>query len=56
MQDKHAVRKHELREEIKRITNVTLRCDFRNPDDRKYWENRVRKLNCELSSIEQMRE
>lgn len=48
------IRCMDLRTEIRRISNVTLREDFRVPEDRKYWEDRLRKLNGELRSLESM--
>lgn len=48
------IRCADLRTEIRRISNVTLRQDFRKPEDRKYWEDRLRKLNGELLSLESM--
>lgn len=47
-----ALRMHWLREEVSRISNVTLAGTFANEDDRLYWVNRVRKLNSELSALE----
>ncbi|WP_199265740.1 hypothetical protein [Alcaligenes faecalis] len=44
----------DLRKEISRITNVTLRGDFKNPADRTYWEDRAKKLSGELSALEAM--
>lgn len=44
---------HYLRQEVARITNETLRGDFRNPSDRDYWVSRARKLNGELSALEE---
>lgn len=44
----------DLRKEISRITNVTLRGDFKNQVDRVYWENRAKKLSGELSALETM--
>jgi hypothetical protein len=46
--------KHKLREEIKRILNVTLRGDFKKEEDRKYWEVRARQLSSRLSALEEM--
>lgn len=48
------IRCMDLRTEIRRISNVTLRQDFRKPEDRKYWEDRLTKLNGELRSLESM--
>lgn len=42
----------QLRSEIKRISNTTLRGNFRNPEDRTYWERRLSKLNGELLALE----
>ena len=47
-------RKHWLRGEIKRITNTTLRGEFKIKSDRQYWVDRLRKLNSELNALEQM--
>jgi len=41
-----------LAAEVKRITNVTLRGEFVNEEDRSFWEFRAKKLNSELSAIE----
>jgi len=49
-----AIRIIELRAETKRIANVTLRGNFANPDDRTYWEKKLKKLTGELSALEQM--
>lgn len=46
-------RKHWLRSEIKRITNTTLRGEFKIKSDRQYWVDRLRKLNSELDALEQ---
>lgn len=51
--DPHASKVHRLREEIKRISNVTLGQKFTNPDDRAYWVDRLAKLTSELSALEQ---
>ena len=48
-----AARIHWLREEVKRITNVTLAQQFANDEDRAYWVNRVKKLTGELSALEE---
>lgn len=50
--DKIAIQKMELEKEIKRISNVTLRGNFTNPEDRKYWEVRLDKLNGRLRALE----
>ena len=47
-------RKHYLREEIKRITETTLRGTFVNQEDRDFWVARARKLNSELAALEGM--
>lgn len=46
-------RMHWLREETKRISNVTLAGNFTNSEDRAYWADRLKKLTSELSSLEQ---
>lgn len=48
------IRCMDLRAEIRRISNVTLRQDFQKPEDRKYWEDRLTKLNGQLHSLESM--
>lgn len=48
------IRKTELRKQIRRICDVTLRGNFTNPEDRKYWENRLTKLNGQLAALESM--
>lgn len=45
-------RMHWLREETKRISNVTLAGNFTNPEDRAYWVGRLKKLTSELSALE----
>jgi len=45
-------RMHWLREETKRISNVTLAGNFTNPEDRAYWADRLKKLTGELSALE----
>jgi len=45
-------RMHWLREETKRISNVTLAGNFTNPEDRAYWADRLKKLSGELSVLE----
>jgi hypothetical protein len=50
-----AIRIVELRAETKRISNVTLRGDFKNQDDRTYWQAKLKKLTGELSALEQMK-
>ena len=45
---------HNLRQEIKRISTVTLRGNFKKEEDRKYWESKLRTLNGELSALEEM--
>lgn len=47
------LRIHALREEVKRITTTTLRGNFAKPEDRQFWEIRARKLNGELSALEE---
>jgi len=42
-----------LRDEIKRISNTTLRGNFSKPEDKKYWEDRLKQLNSELSALEE---
>lgn len=44
----------QLRAEISRISNTTLRGDFKLPEDRQYWVDRSKRLNIELSAIEEM--
>ena len=43
---------HILREEIKRITNTTLRGNFSKEEDRQYWVKRLKELNSKLSALE----
>lgn len=43
-----------LREEVSRIMNITLRGDFRNEDDRIYWQERARTLTSKLSALEDL--
>ena len=43
-----------LRSEIKRISETTLRGVFVNPDDKDYWVIKLKKMNSELSCLEQM--
>ena len=43
-----------LQKETSRIANVVLRGNFVNPDDLTYWQKRLKKLNGELSGLEQM--
>lgn len=43
---------HWLREETRRISNVTLAGNFTNPEDRAYWADRLKKLSGELSVLE----
>ena len=45
-------RMHWLREETRRISNVTLAGNFTNPEDRAYWADRLKKLTTELSALE----
>lgn len=47
-----AIRCVDLQQEIRRIANVTLRQDFANPDDRRYWEDRLTRLSGELRALE----
>ena len=42
-----------LRDEIKRISNTTLRGNFSKPEDREFWVDRLKKLNSELSALEE---
>lgn len=42
-----------LRDEVKRISNTTLRGVFSKDEDRDFWVARVRKLNAELSALEE---
>lgn len=42
-----------LRAEIARISNTTLAGDFKLPEDRDFWAARLKKLNSELSAIEE---
>lgn len=48
------LRIHALRSEIKRVADTTLRGDFVCSDDRKYWERKLKKMNSELSCLEQL--
>ena len=41
-----------LRAEVRRIANVTLQGPFVKEEDRKFWEDRLKKLNLELSALE----
>ena len=41
-----------LRTEIKRISNVTLKGNFTNAEDRKYWIDRLTELNGQLLILE----
>ena len=41
-----------LRTEIKRISNVTLKGNFTNAEDRKYWVDRLTELNGQLLILE----
>jgi hypothetical protein len=43
-----------LKEEIKRVSNTTLRGNFTNPEDKTYWEVKLKKMNSELSAIEEI--
>lgn len=43
----------DLRAEISRIVNVTLRGDFAKPEDRVYWQERVNQLSSRLSALEE---
>ncbi len=43
----------DLRAEISRIVNVTLRGEFAKPEDRAYWQERVKKLSSRLSALEE---
>lgn len=47
-----SLRIKDLQFEIRRISNVTLAGKFTKPEDREFWVNRVRKLNGELSALE----
>lgn len=47
-------RAHWLRNEIKRISYTTLRGNFMNIEDREFWIARMRKLNSELSAVEDL--
>lgn len=47
-----AIECHRLREEIKRISNTTLRGNFVDEDDRQYWVKRVKQLNSKLLALE----
>ncbi len=53
-EDRLAIRRMETEKEIKRISNVTLRGNFSNPEDRKFWENRLTILNGQLIALESM--
>lgn len=52
--DRIAIRIMDTQKEIKRICEVTLRGNFSNPEDGKYWEKRLDKLNGELRALESM--
>jgi len=52
--DRVAIQKIELEKAIKRICSVTLRGNFTNPEDRKFWEDRLTKLNGQLIALESM--
>lgn len=43
----------QLRSEIKRISNTTLRGNFTSEDDRQYWVKRLSTLNSKLNALEQ---
>ena len=47
-----AIECHRLREEIKRISNTTLRGNFAKEEDRQYWVKRLKELNSKLSALE----
>lgn len=52
--DKIEIQKHELKKEIKRICEVTLRGQFSNQEDRNYWVKRLGQLNSRLLGLESM--
>lgn len=43
-----------IRKEIKRIATETLRGNFSNPEDKKYWEKKLESLNSKLNALESM--
>jgi hypothetical protein len=49
-----ASRAEHLRQEVKRICNVTLRGVFKISADRDYWVERSKKLSGELAAIENL--
>lgn len=54
MTTKHMqARAADLRAEVSRIMSKTLHGSFANPEDRAYWEQRLKKLNGELSALEE---
>ncbi len=50
--DQIATRIDVVKKEIKRIMDVTLRGNFTNQEDRNYWVDRLKKLNCQLNVLE----
>lgn len=46
------IRVEALRQEIRRITRITLRGNFVLESDRTFWEKRLEKLNGELAALE----
>ena len=42
------------KKEIKRISETTLRGNFSNPEDRKYWVEKLNRLNRELIALEEI--
>jgi len=43
-----------LQDEIKRISNTTLRGNFSKPEDKEYWVTRLKELNSKLSALEEL--
>ena len=44
---------HRLREEIKRVSTVTLRGNFAKEEDREYWVKKLNEMNGKLSALEE---
>lgn len=54
-EDKNTIKVNilKIKEEIKRISSVTLRGDFVCKEDREYWVKKLTSLNSKLKSLEQ---
>jgi hypothetical protein len=48
------IKKQQLRQEIKRISNTTLRGNFVKQEDREYWVKKLNSLNSTLKALEEM--